>query len=208
MVDMAIHRIYVHATNTLIYLGIFNMTSPNSTEKTLDQEERITLNLLDVVNENSSITQRSLANELGVALGLTNSYLKRCVRKGLIKIQQVPSNRYAYYLTPNGFAEKGRLTAEYLRQSFDFFRLARKQSLDLLKHCMEREWKRIALNGKSDLTEITILSATELKIELSGIIDQNAAITTSSYLNLPLVSKPSKLGPIHAMIVTDMDEPQ
>ena len=184
------------------------MANNEQSGKTLVHEDRITLNLLDVVNENSAITQRSLAVELGVALGLTNSYLKRCVRKGLIKIQQVPSNRYTYYLTPRGFSEKSRLTAEYLKQSFDFFRLARKQSLDLLQSCIDQDLKRIALTGKSDLTEITILSATELKVELTGIIDADAAITTSNYLNLPVVSKPAKLGPIHALIVTDMNTPQ
>jgi DNA-binding MarR family transcriptional regulator len=177
-------------------------------QKTLDHENRITLSLLDVVDENSAITQRSLAAELGVALGLTNSYLKRCAKKGFIKVQQVPSNRYAYYLTPRGFAEKSRLTAEYLKQSFDFFRLARSQSSELLKYCTQCGWMRIALTGKSDLTEITILSATELNIELAGIIDTEAAASTSNYMNLPVVSKLSDLGILHALILTDMEKPQ
>ena len=177
-------------------------------QKALDHENRITLSLLDVVDENSAITQRSLAAELGVALGLTNSYLKRCAKKGFIKVQQVPSNRYAYYLTPRGFAEKSRLTAEYLKQSFDFFRLARSQSSELLKYCTQCGWMRIALTGKSDLTEITILSAVELNIELAGIIDAEAAASTSNYMNLPVVSKLSDLGILHALILTDMEKPQ
>ena len=177
-------------------------------KNSLDHEERITLNLLDVVEENSAITQRSLAAELGVALGLTNTYLKRCARKGLIKVQQVPSNRYAYYLTPSGFAEKSRLTAEYLKQSFNFFRLARSQSGQLLKFCKERGWTRIALTVKSDLTEIIILSATEIGIELVGIIDAEAAATTPIFMNLPVVSKLSELGTLHALIITDMEKPQ
>ena len=182
-------------------------TSPSS-HNSLDQEERITLNLLDVVDGNSAITQRTLAAELGVALGLTNSYLKRCAKKGLIKVQQVPSNRYAYYLTPRGFAEKSRLTAEYLKQSFDFFRLSKSQSSDLLQHCTNHGWTRVALAGKSDLTEITILSATELQIGLAGIIDADAAITTSTYMSLPVVSTLAELGTLHALIVTDMKKPQ
>ena len=60
-----------------------------------------------------------------IALGLANAYLRRCVRNGLVKMSQVPLNRYAYYLTPQGFAEKSRLTAEYLAVSFNFFRRAR-----------------------------------------------------------------------------------
>ena len=164
--------------------------------------------MLDVVGENSTITQRSLSAELGVALGLTNSYLKRCAKKGLIKVQQIPSNRYAYYLTPRGFAEKGRLTAEYLKQSFDFFRLARAQSVELLQSCNEKGWNRIALVGKSDLTEITILSAVELKIKLAGIIDAEAASSTSTYMDLPVVGKLAELNPLHVLLITDMRKPQ
>ena len=177
-------------------------------QNSLDHEERITLNLLDMVEENSAITQRSLAAELGVALGLTNTYLKRCARKGLIKVKQVPSNRYAYYLTPSGFAEKSRLTAEYLKQSFNFFRLARRQSGQLLNFCKERGWTRIAVTVKSDLTEIIILSAAEIGVGLVGIIDAEAAATTPIFMNLPVVSKPSELGTIHAIIITDMEKPQ
>ena len=89
------------------------------------EEAKITLGLLSAVEANSALTQRSVASDLGIALGLANAYLKRCVRKGLVKVKQVPANRYSYYLTPKGFAEKSRLTAEYLSISFNFFRSAR-----------------------------------------------------------------------------------
>ena len=79
-----------------------------------DGEIGIILGMLSAVERDSNVTQRHLARELGIALGLANAYLKRCAKKGFIKIRQVPLNRYAYYLTPRGFAEKSRLTAEYL----------------------------------------------------------------------------------------------
>ena len=91
------------------------------------------LEVLSAVERDSRITQRSLSRELGIALGLANAYLKRCAKKGLIKIRQVPLNRYAYYLTPKGFAEKSRLTAEYLAVSFNFFRDAREQCTRLFE---------------------------------------------------------------------------
>ena len=56
-----------------------------------DDEAEITLGLLNAVEENSAHTQRSMASELGIALGLANAYLKRCARKGLIKVQQIPA---------------------------------------------------------------------------------------------------------------------
>ena len=90
-----------------------------------NNEQKITLGVLNAVHDDSNITQRSMAGELGIALGLTNSYLKRCVKKGLIKVQQAPANRYAYYLTPQGFSEKSRLAREYLSQGFQFFRIVK-----------------------------------------------------------------------------------
>src|SRR3546814_593722 len=95
--------------------------------RALESEAELTRGLLRAVQENSALTQRSMARELGIALGLANAYLKRCVRKGYIKVRQAPPNRYAYYLTPQGFAEKTRLTSEYLSSSFRFFRRARSQ---------------------------------------------------------------------------------
>ncbi|MGL4729464.1 MAG: winged helix-turn-helix transcriptional regulator, partial [Bosea sp. (in: a-proteobacteria)] len=82
-----------------------------------EDERRHIAGLLASVEREAHVSQRKLASELGVALGLVNTYIKRCVKKGLIKVQEVPSRRYAYYLTPHGFAEKSRLTAEYLSWS-------------------------------------------------------------------------------------------
>ena len=58
------------------------------------------LGLLESVEPNGTQSQRVLAAEFGVALGLVNAYLKRCVRKGLLKVKEVPARRYAYF--PHG----------------------------------------------------------------------------------------------------------
>ena len=119
--------------------------------------------------------QQKLAQDLGIALGLANAYLRRCVRKGLVKMSQVPLNRYAYYLTPQGFAEKSRLTAEYLSVSFDFFRRARSECTLLLGECANRGWRKVALYGAGDLAEIVVLSAPETGIEVVCVIDPSRA---------------------------------
>ena len=76
-------------------------------------EERIVLDLLNSVDDGAQ-SQRRIAEELGIALGLVNAYLKRCIKKGYVKVSEAPARRYAYYLTPKGFAEKSRLTVQYL----------------------------------------------------------------------------------------------
>lgn len=89
-----------------------------------DGDAVITLGLLVAVEATSALTQRSAASELGPDLA------KHCVRRGLIKVHRAPANRYTYYLTPKGFAEKGRLTRQFLSASFNFVRRARSQCAD------------------------------------------------------------------------------
>lgn len=178
-------------------------TSPASS---IDSESEITLGLLTAIEENESLTQRSVASQLGIALGLTNAYLKRCVKKGLIKVKQIPPNRYAYYLTPQGFAEKSRLTAEYLSSSFTFFRRARRQCGDEFDLAAARGWHRVALYGLSDLAEIAVLCAAEHDVTLVGVVDPSAR--RSSFFGRPVAASIADLGGADAVMVTDLRNPQ
>jgi hypothetical protein len=147
-----------------------------------------------------------LSSDLGIALGLANAVLKRCVRKGLIKIANAPLNRYAYYLTPQGMAEKGRLTVEYLRVSFDLFRDARRQFSDIMNGLAERGASRVALIGVSELTEAALLSARESGVEVVCVIDP--AHKLAQYLGLPAVAGFDAIpGPIDALLVCDLRDP-
>lgn len=139
------------------------------------EDPEILLGLLSAIEQDSAVTQRSLSRDLGIALGLANAYLKRCAKKGLIKVSQVPLNRYAYYLTPKGFTEKSRLTAEYLTISFNFFRDARAQCATLLDAAGRLGWRRIALIGAGELAEIAVLSAAETAAEIVCVADPRAA---------------------------------
>ena len=55
------------------------MAKTNTTSPDLDNEAKITLGLLKMVDDNAATSQRSMASDLGIALGLANAYLKRCV---------------------------------------------------------------------------------------------------------------------------------
>lgn len=163
-------------------------------------EAAITLGLLSAVEDNSAVTQRSVASQLGIALGLANAYLKRCVRKGWIKVNQAPPNRYAYYLTPQGFAEKSRLTAEYLSHSFRFFRGARSQCDALLAQCARRGWNRIVLAGASELSEIASLCALQHPgLTVIAILDRMAE---GPQAGRPVVRRLAEAGAVDAVIVT------
>jgi DNA-binding MarR family transcriptional regulator len=163
----------------------------------LPSGDQIVLGMLNVVDRDPSITQRTVANELGIALGLVNSYLKRCVRKGLIKVYEAPTRRYAYYLTPQGFAEKSRLTASYLRHSFSMFHQARVQFSELFTEAVTRGQKRVALIGAGDLADIASLVAREYPVETAGVVAGGSDAKQ-------LMREARALGRIDAVVVTAM----
>jgi len=182
------------------------MAGSKSQSETMDNESEITLGLLNAVHDNSAITQRSVASDLGIALGLANAYLKRCIRKGFIKVQQIPSNRYSYYLTPQGFSEKTRLTADYLTYSFTFFRRAREQCADTLDECERKGWRRIALAGASDLAEILTLCANDTGVQIIGIIDAHAK--HPHFAGFPILASHKDIDQLDAIVLTDVNNPQ
>jgi DNA-binding MarR family transcriptional regulator len=175
-------------------------------ERLLDTEhenERIVLGLLTSVERSGERSQRRIAAELGIALGLVNAYLKRCVKKGLVKVHDAPARRYAYYLTPHGFAEKSRLTVQYLSDSFSFFRLAKADCARVLAAAQARGCSRVVLAGKSDLAEIAILCAVEAGVTIVAIIDEGS--DDMQFIGVNVVKSYAEVaGKFDAVIVTDV----
>ena len=171
-------------------------------EKDIDHA-RIMLGLLDSVERDGGQSQRRLASELGIALGLVNAYLKRCVKKGLLKANQAPARRYVYYLTPQGFAEKSRLTVEYLSYSFRFFRQAKADCAALLHGAREHGLTRVAFAGKSDLAEIAAICALDAGITIVAVVDPEASETR--FVGAPLVASWDAVSEaFDAVVVTDL----
>lgn len=171
-----------------------------------ERENDITMDLLHAVHADAQASQRSLSKQLDIALGLTNAYLKRCVGKGWIKVSEAPARRYAYYLTPQGFAEKSRRTANYLYNSFRFYRRARNHCDEALAEAADGGRRRVALAGAGELAEIALLCAMQHDIEVVGVIDEGA--TANRFRHVALVREPDSLPPFDAVLVTDLRRPQ
>ena len=164
------------------------------------------LEVLDAVDDDGTKSQRTLAKEMRIALGLTNAYLKRCIKKGWIKVSAAPARRYIYYLTPAGFSEKARLTAEYLSHSFNIFRVAREQCDTLIARCVALGYSKIVLIGASDLAEIASLSGLNSEIEIIAVLDSRSNRPTLA--GLPVIHSLAEAGAIDAVIITDTSAPQ
>ncbi|UPJ51956.1 winged helix-turn-helix transcriptional regulator [Bradyrhizobium sp. 200] len=165
----------------------------------------IILGLLKSVEQDGGQSQRRLATELGIALGLVNAYLKRCVSKGLVKVQNVPARRYAYYLTPQGFAEKSRLTVDYLTSSFSFFREAKADCLVMFEAGRLLGFKSVVLVGRSDLAEIAVICGIECQIEIVALVDPKSA--PGHFLGVPVAASFDEVTKsFDAVAITDLED--
>ena len=165
--------------------------------------DRIVLGLLTSVEADGARSQRRIAAELGVALGLVNAYLKRSVKKGLVKVGQAPARRYAYYLTPQGFSEKSRLTIEYLSSSFSLFRKAKEDYGKLFDRAHVLGIERVVLAGKSDLCEIAILCAVDSPVTVVAVVDPDNNV--SPFIGVKVVrSYADVVEHFDGVIVTDL----
>jgi hypothetical protein len=153
-------------------------------------EQKVMVHLLSEIERNPSFTQRGLAGELNIALGLMNQYLKRCVTKGWVRASQVSPRRITYFLTPEGFVEKSHMVKDYLARSMTFFKEARAQCEEVLDHCKAQGWSKVALVGEGDLADIA-------KLVVSG-----------SEFTIDVVSIKADLKKYDAVIITDVMNPQ
>jgi len=140
-----------------------------------ETEQYRSLQILHELANDDSLTQRDLSSRLGIALGLVNSYIKNLVKKGYITVKAIPTKRYAYYLTPQGFTEKTRLTYHMLQDYTNIYREARKSLQTLFRDLQERGVKTVVFAGADEVAEIAYLTLQETNLKLAGVVDMDNA---------------------------------
>jgi len=87
--------------------------------------DEVHFRVMRLIQENSQLTQRDLARQLGISLGKANYCLKALVEKGFVKAENFQRSdhklAYAYLLTPAGIEEKARVTVAFLRRKMQEF---------------------------------------------------------------------------------------
>jgi DNA-binding MarR family transcriptional regulator len=141
----------------------------------MDPQDIRSLQLLEEIENNYGPSQRDLARKLNISLGLVNSFIKRLATKGYVKITTIPRNRVRYILTPKGFAEKSRLTYEFIQYSFHFYKKAVMELHELVDEFRRRGVKKVVFFGANDLAEIASISLRGTDVELIGVVDDERA---------------------------------
>jgi DNA-binding MarR family transcriptional regulator len=135
------------------------------------------LDLLTEIAEGDGVTQRQLAKKLGIALGLTNLYIKRLAKKGYIRIVNIKRSRLKYLLTPRGIVEKARLTYQFMEYSLGYYVKLRETFRQCLLPVSRSEQRRVLLYGSGEIAEIAALVLWEFDLTLEYVVDDDKAGT-------------------------------
>jgi len=169
------------------------------------------LEILTAIGEGRPLTQRALAQRLGVALGLTNLYVKRLAKKGFIKITEFPRKPHArkrlrYILTPKGLLEKSRLTYDYMSHSLGIYRRTRETLREALSHLPGDGAKRVVLYGVGEAAELAYVTLKELGLEPIAVFDREEG---GVFLGLPVRPIADAAGAdLDAVVIATFDRPE
>jgi len=152
----------------------------------LDTNQLRTLRLLEEIEQNHSPSQRYLAKQLNVSLGLVNSFVKRLARKGYFKITTIPRNRVKYILTPMGVAQKTKLTYQYIHYSYQFYKDARTKIRAIFEGLAQQNIRQVVFYGIGHFAEIAYISLQETPMKMVAMVDDVKA--GEQFMGMPVES--------------------
>ncbi|MGB4434722.1 MAG: winged helix-turn-helix transcriptional regulator [Defluviitoga tunisiensis] len=128
--------------------------------------------MLEIIENNASVTQRDLSEKTGLSLGMVNLLLKKFVKKGIVKLERLDGKSFRYILTPEGFKEKSKKTIDYIKRYY--------QKTLLIKQNIERI---IRIYGRNR-TYILFGKDREMKEIIEGILKElNVDYITENDIN-------------------------
>jgi DNA-binding MarR family transcriptional regulator len=167
--------------------------------------------ILTEIEGGEAISQRSLAGRLGIALGLTNLLVRRLARKGWIRVAGIKPHRVKYLITPQGIAEKARMTREYLKHSLAVYSQARDRIGERFS-TLSAEWpgtgsggeKRVVFYGADEVAEIGFVCLQLTDLKLVGVVSADAATRSRSFFGMPVHSREALRPGMVAGVAFDM----
>jgi DNA-binding MarR family transcriptional regulator len=142
-------------------------------QRSLESDGYRELRLLEEVESSPEVSQRHLARQLNVALGVANLLVRTLVRKGYIRASRVRWKRWVYVLTPAGIAHKVQLTLDYIERFVDHYRRVRNLLRTELEGLNIASDSRIAIYGTTEFAEMIYLALRELGVAKIDFFDRD-----------------------------------
>ncbi|BDU51425.1 winged helix-turn-helix transcriptional regulator [Haliovirga abyssi] len=128
------------------------------------------IEILEVLEDNPTMTQREIAKRTSFSLGMVNSLIKKCVKTGLLKTEQMTPKTMKYILTPQGIKEKTKKTLRYIKKSYnEIIKLSNKINI-IIENSLD---KNIYLLGEKDeIFEIAKMTLDSKKVVYEHILNK------------------------------------
>jgi len=125
--------------------------------------------LLNEIGQDPMVTQASLSNRLGIAVGSVNWYVKRLIHRGWVKVSHLDRTRLKYDLTKEGMAVFTQRALSYARDSLKVYRDFRKKAKALVAKLQQEGIKQVHVEGggEDEILDILRLTCIEAGIQLS-----------------------------------------
>jgi DNA-binding MarR family transcriptional regulator len=122
--------------------------------------------LLNEIAQDSLVTQASLSNRLGIAVGSVNWYIKRLIHRGWIKVSHLDRTRLKYDLTPEGMAVFTQRAMYYARDSLKVYGNFRQKAKAFVGELKQMGIDQVCIEGDDELVDILRLTCIESGIHL------------------------------------------
>lgn len=132
------------------------------------EESTRALQMLTHIEANPDISQLTLADELGVAVGTINWHLKRMIAKGYVKVKRAQRKKLRYIITPEGIALRAALTVDYIKNSFDLYRRVRERTNLCLEQLESAGYQSVNVLGEDEVAEVVRLTCLEQGVAVTN----------------------------------------
>jgi len=146
------------------------------------------LRILEAIEESPQVSQRFLADRLGVAVGVANACVHALVRKGAVKIHGENNRSITYHLTKRGVLYKSRLALEWSRNTLDFYQEARRDISKRLEAAVGEGFHRVVLFGAPEQIEIASIIAPGVGMTVEAVVQEDGGYLGDSVAGAPVVT--------------------
>ena len=123
--------------------------------------------LLDEIAKDSMVTQANLSQQLGIAVGSVNWYIKRLISRGWVKVSHLSRTRLQYDLTPEGMAVFTERAMQYAKDSLKVYKSFRQKAKAVVADLQANGITHVYLDGGDSDEIMDILRLTCLEAEIS-----------------------------------------
>lgn len=128
-------------------------------------------NILHILDKENNPSQREIANKTGISLGLVNTLIKKCAKKGLVKIEKLNSRNIKYILTPAGIKKITKKTINYIQKSYNAIQQIQAEVQELARKHIQEEKEIYLLKEEDEIFELVKNSLYDSKVNYRIIVD-------------------------------------